>query len=651
MSDPDNPKDDDSYSDTKSDTSENPDTSDDITYDAISTEENMAHQNNALVTTATVHSAMHGVTQSSNQGPKLDRAREQSFNDIQLATAPYATIDNAQSESGSDHSLPGNKDEPAYLEPLPQHSEKDKDFKTFLDFKRFIENSNRVRENERKEKKEKPKKTRSRSNSIKRGRENERKSKKGRSRRTRSSSSSSNDSVKTEFSTKVYHYEKRGESLHDLDKLADIMIRKMEKRGDSGFANKDINKILDKVPSTLERGPLDIDRVQRHAKKLGKYPTLFTKQSNPTAFFANFMYLEERSPPFSHLSYIALVKQFFSNSVLEAMNKHSIQICDFDDAKNFVYTVVDVVSNKLLNANDYQIQLDRYLFTSSDFENPKDCIGNLCALASQTGLNPKLQALKVLDKLCKYYLPNELKPVALTLKSNPKLDLNIIKTFANDFYYDIVQLNGKRDKVGVKQVQPLAIAHHSTPEDTFSTESVKSYEKQGAIGKKLGKKDKNLTKDSKHQTDAMENVLSEIKKLGSNNPPPQDIDYNKIVSMITKHPNIKAIQEGGVKGGPCTYCGGKTHPSERCIKHPDERIRAENQKQFDKIMADRNRNNNSTRGPRKQCILCLAPDHYSSNCGYYPRITPVQESCPICEAQGMPHRKHPVAACLLNKKN
>ena len=618
-------------------------------------------ESKVITTTATVHSAMHGVLQSNAPRPTASPLdRHKSYSNL-AATAPYTNLEN-HSDTESNKSLPkeGHYTAPnTLLQP-----EKDTQFRNFLEFKRFIEAENINREKERRNKRGYPKhnitrsqsredrrSTRSRSNSKRDKHPNRSRSdsgeRKGRKRRSRMDSSSSDSSVDSKTNMKRYN-DKKSDTEPSTDRLVSMVLRKLEDRQTDEFTNKDIKVILSKIPCNLVKGPLDIDRVQRHAKKLGKYPTLFTKHSSPKGFFSNFMYLEDRSPPFSHLSYIALVKQFFSTQVLESMAKHNINIHDFDNAQSFVYIIVDVISNKLLNANDFQLQLEKYSFTSNDYENPKDCVSNLCSIASQTGLHPKLQALKVLDKLTKYYLPSELKPVALTLKSNPKLDLNTIKTFGNDYYYDIVALQGKKEKVGIKKIQPLPLENNA--EILPVQESFKHDDRfQGAVSKKSVKKD--TINANKNQKDLMENVLTEIKKINIHKPSPPEIDYDKIANIISKSTKVKAVQEGGVKGGPCTYCGRDSHAPEKCIRHPDEEIRKENQRAFDKIMTDRNKSTNNLRTLRKQCILCLGNDHYSSNCGYYPRCTPVQESCPICERHGMFNRKHPIAVCLLSKKN
>ncbi len=281
-------------------------------YEAVPTtsNNNPPTESKVITTTATVHSAMHGVLQSNaprpNEGP-LDRHK--SYSNL-AATAPYTNLENNHSDSESNKSLPK---EGHYIAPNTLlQPEKDAHFRNCLEFKRFIESENINREKERRNKRGYPNQNISRSQSREgrrsaRSRSNSKRDKqlnrsrsdsgerKGRKRWSRIDSSSSDSSVDSKSNMKRYN-EKKFETEPSTDRLVSMVLRKLEDRQTDEFTNKDIKVILSKIPCNLVKGPLDIDRVQRHAKKLGKYPTLFTKHSSPKGFFSNFMYLEDRSP-------------------------------------------------------------------------------------------------------------------------------------------------------------------------------------------------------------------------------------------------------------------------------------------------------------------------------------------------------------------
>ena len=626
--------------------------------------EMLPNQNKLLNTTATIHSAMHGLTETTKT--ERDRKKEwgKSYSNLDIiANAPYIDLDTYHSDSvlsrksgKNARDLASKNIDIGFSQAGNDKTAPEKERYESYGKKKDFSGKERYEDNGKRQGFEESGKRQGFSNNEKgkeehpfSGREKHKNRRKGRRNRSSSTSSSESSLDSRTYSKK---YDRESESQRLADNVTKLVLKNVAKLMDNKFQNKEIALILNKIPNNLTNGQLDIDRVQRHVKKLGKYPTLFTKNSSPIGFFSNFMYLQDRDIPFSNLSYIALVKQFFSTTVLEGMAKNSVHIHEFDDARNFVYAVIDVVSSKLLNERDFQLKLEKYVFTTADFENPKDCATNLCSIASQTGYDTNLQSTKVIDKMIAHYLPPEMCSIARSLKGDPRLNLHSIKSFANNYYYDILELNSrKKEKLGVRAVQYYPINEKEDGnESVFSTSTSQSQEKQN---KKGGRKGMKKEKGDKEQKDVMLTVLNELKRIGDKTTPPPEIDYEKMASLLKKEtPKVKAVQEMGVKNSPCQYCGRLSHGSERCIRHPDPIVAAQNQKIFDNILYERNKNSGQQgRNLKKYCILCCSSDHYSSTCGYYPRVTPVQDSCHICEESGMPNRKHPVSVCLLKQKN
>ena len=218
----------------------------------------------------------------------------------------------------------------------------------------------------------------------------------------------------------------------DTDEIVSLVLQKLAKERQDIY-DKPIQKILDLVPKNLIHGPADVLRCSRYVNKLGKIPSPFSKYSEPMEFFSNFKFLETIDPPFSHKSYISILKCFFSPETLERCN--IISEIDFT-GQDYVRDVIGLVIGHVKNGRDYEKMFNEYTFSLEDCKDPIKCFAYINGLIRKTDFDEREQACRLIEKL-KGYLPKVLYPLALGLKSLPDLTTMSVRGFMYTYWYDI----------------------------------------------------------------------------------------------------------------------------------------------------------------------------------------------------------------------
>ncbi len=374
--------------------------------------------------------------------------------------------------------------------------------------------------------------------------------------------------------------------------------------------NSQLDDILKYIPKNLTQGGFEPEKFAILKKQYGSFPSILTKDSNLCAFVRCFQDIGSKSPV-SNTTYNAVLCAYIDEKLKNMINELDIDIMSIT-AKEFLTNVSNGIVAPPLSAQEYKRKFYRYMFTETDYANPTECILKLSSYLKKGGLSETQIYEDLRIKLHGNFVPNNSKSAFLVQTVFPENVHTLINYFTTNSHF--ISADREKQQNYKKRIEVNAV----------QTNGQTNQQAQVA------------------NNDQSKQIVRPIEDKTKEQPQAANQNYNYQPRPAQQQPPAVGPQAnyGGYPSRPlCEHCN-RPHPSNKCIRHPEPRVRTKNVKEYLKKLQDkRNQNGDMI------CLLCNEQTHFSINCPTYPGISPSQDPCSICERLGMFQKRHPESHC------